>query len=379
MTPLPTTDVTPTLTSTVTSTAPVDDSVRAVLLTGEPDLVHDLQRLAAAAGSTVEVVHEAAQVLARWATAPVLLVGADAVADLAHAAPSRRDRVHVVARGTLPDALFRAALDVGAESVVELPAGEAGLVETLADSADGPAQGLVVGVVGGCGGAGATTFATALAMAAASAVRPVTLVDGDRLGAGIERVTGVEEDGAGWGSLLQSAGRLGSRSLRASLPQRDGLAVLGWGRGSRSDLEPPVVREVVSAARRGSELVVVDLPRYVDPATAEVLVRCDHLVLVCTLTVPAVAAASRLVTQVAPLVARAHLVTRGPDSALDPEHVARVLGLPLIGSMHNQRRLAESVELGLGPMPSRRGPLARAARAALEHLGGPLGARRARR
>ncbi|HEX5769910.1 MAG TPA: septum site-determining protein Ssd, partial [Nocardioidaceae bacterium] len=269
-----------------------------------------------------------------------------------------------------PDGLFRAALAVGAESVVELPAAEAWLVETLTDSADGSAgRAVVVGVVGGCGGAGATTFATALAVAAASVVHPVTLVDADPLGAGIERVAGIEEPGSGWASLLESAGRLGSRSLRASLPQREGLAVLGWGGQARGELDPQVVREVASAAQRGSELVVVDLPRYVDRATSELAVRCDHLVVVTPLQLASLAATARVVASVLPLVPRALLVTRGPTSALDPGDVAEVLGLPLGAAMHDQRGLEEAVELGLGPVRRRRGPLARAAKAVLGQVG----------
>ena len=343
---------------------------RPVLVTGDADLVSDLHRLAAAAGTTLDVVGDVLEARPRWAAAPLVLVGADAVTALAASGPSRRERVHVVAGGPLPDTLFRAALAVGAESVVELPAAEAWLVETLTDSADGSAgRAVVVGVVGGCGGAGATTFATALAVAAASVVHPVTLVDADPLGAGIERVAGIEEPGSGWASLLESAGRLGSRSLRASLPQRDGLAVLGWGVHTRGELDPQVVREVASAAQRGSELVVVDLPRYVDRAASELAVRCDHLVVVTPLQLASLAATARVVASVLPLVPRALLVTRGPTSALDPGDVAEVLGLPLGATMHDQRGLEEAVELGLGPVRRRRGPLARAARAVLGQVG----------
>jgi secretion/DNA translocation related CpaE-like protein len=348
----------------------------ALVVTGDPVLVADLHRLAAAAGTPLDVVDEVSQLRVRWADAPVLLVGADALTGLAATRPARRDAVHVVTRGPLPDAGFRAALAVGAESVVELPAAEAWVVETLTDAADGTqVPGRVVGVVGGCGGAGATTFATALAMAAASAVHPVTLVDADPLGAGIERVAGVEEDGSGWASLSESAGRLGSRALRVALPERDGLAVLGWGRDGRGDLDPLVVREAVSAAQRGCRLVVADLPRHGGPATAELLGRCDDLVLVVPAHVAGVTAAARVVADVASRVPRAQLVTRGGRAGLAAEQVAEVLGLPLAAAMGDQRRLEEHVELGLGPVPSRRGPLARAARATLEHLDRPAAAR----
>ncbi|HEY0773933.1 MAG TPA: septum site determining protein, partial [Nocardioidaceae bacterium] len=62
-------------------------------------------------------------------------------------------------------------------------------------------------------------------------------------------------------------------------------------------------------------------------------------------------------------------VTRGPTSALYPDDVAEVLGLPLGATMHDQRGLEEAVELGLGPVRRRRGPLARAAKAVLGQVG----------
>lgn len=349
-----------------------------LLVTDDATLVADLRRLAAAAGTALDVSADPLEARGRWPSAAVVLVGHDLLPALVIAAPGRRDGVHVVAREPSPDGMFRAALALGAESVVELPAAEGWLVEVLSDTADGAngRAGLVC-VVGGCGGAGATTFAAALATAAArdaspAEVRPVTLLDADPLGPGIERVGGLEDAvGATWGPLLESAGRLGSRSLRAALPQRNRLAVLGWGRGARVALEPQVVREVVSAAQRGSSLVVADLPRYLDPAVEELLRRCDHLVVVTTLTSPAVASAAQLVAQVLPVVPRAHLVARGPVSALDAEEVAQALGMPLAAAMTDQRRLSESVELGLGPLQSRRGPLARAARETLARVAAP--------
>jgi secretion/DNA translocation related CpaE-like protein len=353
-----------------------------LVVTRDATLAAELHRLAAAAGAVLQVVADHADSRS-WSTAPVVLVGADALGPLAAASTLRKGGVQVVAQGPLPDELFRAALEVGAEDVVELPAAETWLVEALTDVADGAAgRANVVCVVGGCGGAGATTFAAALAGVAASAstgqagasdVRPVTLVDADPLGPGIEQVAGLDDvGGARWGSLLESAGRLGSRSLRAALPQRDGLAVLGWGPGARVGLEAPVVREVVSAAQRGSALVVVDLPRHPDAAALELLRRCDHLLLVTALTLPAVASAAQVAARMLPIVPQGHLVTRGSASVLDPDEIACALGMPVAAAMPDQRRLVEAVELGLGPIHARRGPLARAARAVLARVATPV-------
>lgn len=347
--------------------ASVSASSDVVLVTRDAGLAAEVQRLAAAAGTPVDVVTAVSEVWSHWSALALVLLGADTVADAAATAPPRRDGVHVLASGALPDGTFRAALAVGAESVLELPAAETWLVETLTDAADGTTVRVpVVGVVGGCGGAGATTFATALAVTAATGQRPAILVDADPLGPGLERVAGLDvEQGAGWAELEQSVGRLASRALRASLPHRDGLSVLGWGDGPRPELQPRVAREAVSAAARGGSLVVVDLPRRLDPAATEVLARCDHAVVVVPLGLSSVAASTRVVAALGQLVPHRHLVTRGRRAAVDPEDVSTALGLTLAATMSDQRRLVESVELGLGPPLPPRGPLARAARATL--------------
>lgn len=348
-----------------------------ILLTGDPTLAEELHRLAAAAGVGLAVFAEPVEARSCWTGAPLVLVGEDRLTALADAVMPRRGGVHVVARRPVPDAGFRAALVVGAESVVELPAALQWVVETLADCADGSVgRAPVVGVVGGCGGVGASTFATALALAAVTVVPAVTLVDADPLGAGLEALAAVDGDGAGWGSLMESAGRLGSRALRAALPRRDGVAVLGWGTGARAELDAGVAAEVLGAAQRGSDLVVLDLPRYPDNASTQMLLRCDHLVLVAGLTLGAVTAAARVVAATVPIVPQAHLVTRGRVSGLDPDEVAATLGLPLAAVMSDQRGLREGVELGQGPLRSRRGPLGRAVRAVLARLHVDAGPRR---
>ena len=94
-------------------------------------------------------------------------------------------------------------------------------------------------------------------------------------------------------------------------------------------------------------------------AVDDLLLRCDHLVLVSTTTVPAVSAAVRLAGR---LPAVSGLVLRGSGGGVAPEEVAQVLGLPVLARMRDQRGLDEAIGLGLGPV-RRRGPLVRAARA----------------
>jgi len=268
----------------------------ALLITCDESLLEEVLRLTAAAGVDLDVAHDSAAAVRGWVAAPVVLVGADQLSAIARQHPVRRDQVHVISTTPAPDDLFRMALEVGAENVVELPSAETWLVELLTDVADGGARrATTIGVIGGSGGAGATTFAAALAMTAAQDQQKVLLIDADPFGGGIDRVAGLEDlDGIRWASLAHTTGRFSSRSLREALPQRDGLAVLTWASGPHCRTEANAVREVLSAALRGSDTVVVDLPRHPDPMTTEVLSRCDHVVLVAGLTVPAVAAASRV-------------------------------------------------------------------------------------
>ncbi|MET0998240.1 MAG: septum site-determining protein Ssd, partial [Marmoricola sp.] len=168
------------------------DVTAPLLVSADPLLVADVQRLSAAAGVVPEVVRDAAQAMRLWSSAPVVLVGADCAPVLAAASPPRRPRVHVLGRAPVGDVLFREALALGAETVAGLPASETWLVELLTDVGDGgAAPGTTIGVIGGSGGAGATVFAAALAQMATTTGRTL-LVDADPIGAGIDRVLGLE-------------------------------------------------------------------------------------------------------------------------------------------------------------------------------------------
>ena len=338
-----------------------------LLVTADDALLGDLLRLAAAAGVALDVASDPGAARMAWSVAPLVLVGADVAGGLAATAPPRRSRVLVAVAGPAPDPLFRDAVAIGAETVLELPAAETWLVERLSDAADGPEHdALTVAVLGGCGGAGASTFAAALARIAARPQAPGLLMDLDPVGGGLERIVGLDDvDGVRWDTLLGSTGRFGSRSLRSALPQQAGLSVLGFGPRARAPLEASAVREVLAAAQRGHETVVVDLPRYLDGPAQEVLARADHVLVVSGLGLMHVAACGRTVASLAEAGARAHLVARSAGSAADPRDVAELLGVPLLVAMGDQRGLAEAIDLGLGPVHRRRGVLARAAREAL--------------
>jgi secretion/DNA translocation related CpaE-like protein len=220
-------------------------------------------------------------------------------------------------------------------------------------------------VIGGSGGAGATTFACALALTGARQ-GPSLLMDLDPLGPGADRVVGLDEPGGvRWDELGSSTGRLGARSLRAALPTRDGVAVLTWPVTSGTALEAGSVREVLSAGQRGSDLVVVDLPRSGGALVEAAVARCHHVVVVVEATVAGVAAAAHVVAWLGAQARLGLMVRTGRSASVLADQVTAALQLPVLAEVPTQRRLVEHVELGLGPVRSRRGPMARAARTVL--------------
>ena len=160
--------------------------------------------------------------------------------------------------------VWQLAASAGAESVQPLPGAEALLADRLAASADGPARGTTVAVLGGRGGAGASTLACALARAAVD-TGAVLLVDADPYGGGLDLLMGAEDlPGLRWPDLATARGRASPDELRAALPVADGVTLLSWHRGEPVELPPAAMDLVLGAGRRGHDLVVVDLPRSPD-------------------------------------------------------------------------------------------------------------------
>lgn len=328
-----------------------------VLLVTSSTSLHDtVLPLCAAAGVEAHVCADPALALASWGGADLVLVGVDVASSVVALAPPRRPGVHVVGM-TPDDAVFRAAVELGAASVIDLPQAADWLVDALADVGERASPGRTIGVVGGSGGAGATTLACALAQWHAARA-PTLLMDADPLGPGLDRLLGMEDvRGVRWEGLVETAGRLGARALRESVPRRDHLGVLTWS-GLRRRLDVPTARRILPAAVRGHELVVLDLARQGASALAELVDRCDDLLVVTPATVPGLAATARVVADLG-RDGRAGLVVR--PGGLSDADAERVTGLPVVGAVGDQRGLAASLDRGLGPLTGR-GPLARAAR-----------------
>ena len=335
-------------------------AARALVVTADPDVLDDLLRLAATAGTELEVAPDAGAARRSWSTAPFVVVGPDAGDDCARLGLPRRAGVVLLGVDLDDGGIWQRAVSVGAERVAFLPDAERWLSDRFADAAEGGRPvGALVAVVGGRGGAGATTLACALAVTAGRSGRSALLVDGDPLGGGVDLVFGGEQDGGvRWRDLLGTRGRVPASVLADALPRMSGLSVLSWDRGEARAVPVQAVESVLHAGRRAHDLVVVDLPRSVDDASRAVLAAATTVLLVVPDEVRAAAAASRVAASVGMLCADLRLVTRGPSpSGLTGEQVARALGLPLLADLKPEPGLDLALERGEPPGRRGRTPL----------------------
>ncbi len=331
-----------------------------LIVTEDEELLDDLLRLCAAAGTEPEVAFGAAVRPGSWESAPLVLVGDDCAGRLE--AVLRRSGVLLVGRDLDDEGVWRRAVAIGAEHVLMLPDAEPWLADRIADAAEGVGDpALTIGVLGGRGGAGASTLACALAIAAARAGRRTVLIDGDPLGGGIDVLLGGERAGGlRWPDLAESQGRVSSGALEESLPRLHDLSVLSWDRGDSVVITPQAMRSVLAAARRRGGVVVVDLPRRLDDGVVEALSQTDVGLLVVPAELRAIAAADRVASRVGMVLRDLRVVGRGPFGAgLDGEEIARLLRLPLAGTVPHDPSLPAIVHRGAPPGADTRGPLAR--------------------
>lgn len=351
----------------------LDSDHRPLVVTSDPALLDDLLRLCAAAGVTPEVTATVEQARRSWLTASCVVVAADRLDSLAGSV-DRRDRVIVVSARAPDTTAWARAVELGAEGLHVLPTDEAPVVELLSASSERADHDAVcVSVVGGVGGAGASTLAAALAISAARQEWSSLLVDADPLGGGIDLAVGSEDArGLRWPDLTATRGRVSGDSLRQVLPRLSGLSVLSWDRGDLEAIPPESMRSVLAAGRRSHHVMVVDTPRCFDAAAEEALVRSECALLVVPAEVRAIAAAKRVLARLRPLCGDVRLVVREPGpTRLRAHDVAETLALPLQTVVRTDRRLAELVDDGLGPLARRRSALASVCSGLLDDLGLP--------
>ena len=325
---------------------------RPLLVASDPAMLDEMLRLCAAAGVTPEVASDAAQARHSWPTAPCIVVDATHAATLA-GTTDRRDGVVIVSCGPIDTATWAHAVALGAENVFVVPDDETAVVEALSVSAESDARdGPVVCVVGGTGGAGASTLATGLAVTVVRGGRSAMLVDADPLGRGIDMVAGAEDvRGVRWHDLASTHGRVSGASLRQVLPNTSGLSVLSFAHSELEAIPADSMRSVLAAGRRSHDVVVVDLPRYLDEAAREAVIRATSTVLLVPAEIGAIGSAQRVLARLQPMCAEIQLVVRKPGpSGLSVDSVASTMSLPLAASVRTDRKVAEYVDNGLGPL-----------------------------
>lgn len=347
---------------------------RPLIVTRNDLMLDDLLRVAAAAG--VEVAHgiDPGARMA-WRSAAVVLVDLDLVGAAVTASLAPRAGVIAVGRVEPDAAVLQQCLRLGVERTVALGDDDDILIDLLAGTlAGGPGDGLTIAVLGACGGAGASVFAAALAATAERAGHGVVLADCDPWGSGLDVLLGIEDRGGiRWDELAAPSGRLPPDALHRALPTapfgRGRIAVLCPGRPGGHEISGDVVDVVLESGRQAGDLTVADLPRHPTAAGDRVLERADMVILVTTADVRGSYSAARIVHRLAQLGTVPELVVRGPSpGGIGAEDIADALGLRVLARMRPQPFLARDLENGRPPGTDTRGPLVRAATAALARL-----------
>ena len=346
-----------------------------LLISVDPETIAALQRISAATGSGLTVVAEPPG-RAAWRSAGQVILDVSLGGVVAAQQLPRRSGVIVVCPAE-PDATQLSwCVRLGAESTVTRDELGPTLMERLGRDGAAVGSGRLIAVVGACGGAGASVFAAALAMAAARETRPTVLVDCDRWGAGLDVVMGLEDVvGVRWPDLAAPSGRLAPESLHRALPAaaraHGRIPVLTFDRDRLHDIPADVADVVVTSLRSGGDTVVVDVPRIPSEAGDRVAELADLITLVTPADVRGCCAAQRQAVKLQDSGSRVGLVVRGPSpGGLGGDDLASVLGIPLIGTLRAQSRIARDLEAGRPPGADPRSPFGRVCRAVLAEADG---------
>jgi secretion/DNA translocation related CpaE-like protein len=257
----------------------MSDSTHILLLvTADSRIINVVRGIVEPLGIDVQVV--GSPLIARdiWESSAFVLVGSDLAGDCVENLVPRRVHLIVVHIKEQVDGeeltqpnferdIWRHAVALGAENVLELPTANFWLVDALSPFVTPePVKGIsgsnVISVIGGSGGAGASTFAVNLATIALGQGMTSVVIDLDRFGGGIDLILGAEEvSGTRWPDIDPGVGRIAGDTLSAALPRVNGVSFLSQSRTASGEVTIEVIAAVVDAARRAFDLVVLDLPR----------------------------------------------------------------------------------------------------------------------
>lgn len=344
-------------------------AARPLVVSSDEELLDDLLRLLAAAGAEAELATGGPALRRAHRTAPLVLVGADALGSPALRSLPRRPGLVVVTGGELPATEWASAVELGAERVAVLPDDEAWLLARASAAVRSPVErGWLVVVGGSCGGAGASTLAASVALAAAPGA---LLVDADPWGGGLDLVVGAERaDGLRWPDLSALRGRVAGDALLAALPEVRGVHVLAAARAAPEAVPDEALTAAVEAALSIGCPVVVDQSRVGSPEACAVLADADLAVLLVPGRLRAATAARLLVDAPGSPWATASLVAGRVPGGLDRHEVAALVGRPVLAELPHDRSAVPRGERGEPPDVAARSPLGVVARRILTTVRG---------
>ncbi|CAJ65188.1 MULTISPECIES: septum site-determining protein Ssd [Frankia] len=339
---------------------------RPLIVTGVPDLLDDLLRLAAAAGVTTTVATEPGALRRAWAAAPLVVVGMDRAEACIAAGLPLRPHVVLVGGHVEDGRVWSAGTRIGADHVIFLPEAELWLIDAFRDlDRSDPRASVTIGVVAGRRGSGASTLAVSLALAGLRHGLRTMLIDADPRGSGVA---------PGFARLLPTAAdpppgdvdrqstvppsspdavsrrRLGAAPLPSwpGPPAGPGdLAVVSWDLEVGPEVPVGTMVTLLSTAQATSDLVVVDLPWQQDPAAALALGSCRTALVVLRADLASVLAAERVCAMVGRRCPDVRAVVRQRQSAgLAPVAVSEMLGVPLAGVIADARQPGAATSAG---------------------------------
>ena len=343
-----------------------------VVATADSELLDHVLSVTAVVGVEPLILSDPGLLRQHWATASMLLLGIDQATRVAALGLPRRADLYLVAGGKASAAQAQqCSIRLGA-AVLSLPSSAGWLSDALAAiSGKGQGTGSIVCVVGGSGGVGASTLASGLAFVAARTSQRTVLIDADPRSCGLDLLLGAERTaGWRWPRLATARGHLGD--LTGQLPTVEGVDVLSMARDDSTpgwDLRAEQLNSVLQSATRSHGITVVDLPRTLGAAAGEVLRQAKLAVLLVRDDVRGIAAGREVVREHAGACDCFGLVVRrGRLRLLEPQLVATVVGLPLLGSFVDDPALVLAAERGEPPARSARSPVAQLCRQLLSDL-----------
>lgn len=344
-----------------------------LLVSSSLPLIDEVVRLASTVALEVQVASDLSAAATHWLGAPLVIIGSDVVAETNSL--GRRARVIVAHLEDSDDDaaaqrdMWRFAVEVGAEHVVELPDGERWLLESLRECAEGPPRnGAVVAVLGGSGGVGTSTLAVNTAVTASRTGLRSLLVDADPWGGGLDLVLGAEDaTGARWSDLHNVNGHLPSGHLDAALPRVSDISVLSCTRSDDGLPAHETMTAVLESGRRSHDLVIVDCSRCADDLLTAVLRSCDAAVLLVGDHVRATAAAARRYSWLRTKVSVLRLVHASSPRGISSQDVSRALGVDLVATIPHVPSM--TVRADEGDLPSLPRAYASACEAIIDSLG----------